>query len=212
MIGKKEDISARTKRGNLAWAKVQNWLWKSSLRKRTRALIVQAVVDSTMLFDSSARAWAASEVAKFQSVPDRAYRFIWNDGRGLPLIRMQRESINMFRIRNGLQISSVRTKVEIRALERAAHVMRMPNSRLSKQVVFGRWDCETPPSRKLRGGIVAYWRRLLREAGWDWTDAENLVSNRKRWRQAVRPQKPVVVLGKGKWATTVGRNRYHQGR
>ena len=120
-----------------------------------------------MLFDSSARAWAASEVVKFQGVADRAYMFIWHDGRGLPLKRMQREGIHMFGIRDGLQISSVRTRLEIRALDRAAHVMPMPNSRLTKQVVFGRWDCETLPRGKLRGGIVAYWIRLWREAGWD---------------------------------------------
>ena len=125
LIGKREDRGARIKRGYYAWSRVKQWLWNSSLSKRTRALVVQAVVETTLLFDCSVRAWTPTDIQKFQSVADRAYRFVWNNGKPLTLIRMQNEGVNSYEIRRQLNIESIRTKIECRALERMGHVLRM---------------------------------------------------------------------------------------
>ena len=166
LLGRKEDCNARTKRGNAAWAKVRKWLWRSTLSKRTKALVIQAVVESTMLFDSNARSWRQSDIKRLQSVADRCYRFIWNNGKGMALIRMQ-EKTNTYEIRRQLNITSIRTKIETRCLQRIGHVLRMPNYRLTKQVVLGHWKKERIPEGKLNGGILNYWRRLVKETGED---------------------------------------------
>ena len=50
-IGRKDDLKARVQRVNAAWYKTKKWLWRSKLSMRTQALVVQALVESTMLFD-----------------------------------------------------------------------------------------------------------------------------------------------------------------
>ena len=76
----------------MAWAKVRKWLWKSALLKRTRIIVVQAVVESSMLFDCNFRSWSVTDTTKIQSVVDKAYRFVWNNDKGQTLTRMQNES------------------------------------------------------------------------------------------------------------------------
>ena len=188
-VGKKDDVALRIKRGNCAWARVRRWLWRSNLKKRTKAIIVQAVVESSMLFDCNVRGWSTTDTKRLQSVADKAYRFVWNSGRGLTLIRMQEEQVNMYEIRHQLGIDSIRQKVEIRSLQRIGHLLRMPNSRLTKKVVLGRWTEEKEQSGLLRSSMISYWRRLIKEAGEDWTNAGNMASNRKVWRKFVNRRK-----------------------
>ena len=155
MIGKAEDRSARIKRGYYAWHKVKRWLWKSTLSKRTKALIVQATVESTMLFDSAVRPWSVTDMRRFQSVVDKAYRYIWNDGRGSALIRMEQTGTNSYQIRKELGISSVRQKIEQRALERIGHVLRMPHSRMVKRTVLGHWKQYTSQHGCSQNGLIS---------------------------------------------------------
>ena len=185
LIGKREDRGARIKRGYHAWSKVKQWLWNSSLSKRTRALVVQAVVESTLLFDCSVRAWTPTDIQKFQSVADRAYRFVWNNGKPHTLIRMQNEGVNSYEIRRQLNIESIRTKIECRALERMGHVLRMSDERIVKKAVLGSWDMERTRSGNSRGNTIQYWRRLLKEAGHEDDNSENLTNDRKRWKKTV---------------------------
>ena len=100
-----------------------------------------------MLFDCNVRSWSVTDTSKIQSIVDKASRFVWNNGKGQTLMRMQYESVNIYEIRRQLGIVSVRTKIEMRALYRLGHVLRMPNDRCTKKIVLGRW-CE---DRKLRG-------------------------------------------------------------
>ena len=72
-------------------------------------------------------------------------------------------------------------KIERRVLERIGHVMRMENDRLTKAVVLGWWE-GLEGRGKMAGRkrkTVLYWRRVLREAGIDWTEVERLTSDRK---------------------------------
>ena len=182
LIGKTEDRNARTKRGSQAWFKVKKWLWKSTLSKRTKALIVQGVVEASLLFDSNVRSWSATDTDKLQSIADRCYRFVWNNGKAGALLRMQNEGINSFQIRKDLGIESIRTKVEIRALQRLGHVLRMPDCRAVKKIVLGNWAEPQTSSGYLRNGLISYWKRMVQEAGEDWTNAGNLASDRMKWK------------------------------
>ena len=138
-IGKQDDRAARIKRGLCTWLKVKRWLWKSTLPKKAKALIVQATVEGTRLFDSAARPWSTTDTNKLQSVVDKAYWFIWNAARGLALQLMSETNTNSYQARKELEIVSLPCRMKKRALERIGHVLRMPKSRIVKRTVRGHW-------------------------------------------------------------------------
>ena len=119
---------------------------------------------------------------------DRKYRYIWSRKNKPPLIQMQEEHKNMQDVRNELNVKSVRWKVEKRVLERLGHVLRMEDTRQVKAVCLG-WledleGLDKMPGRKRK--TILYWKRLLKEAGIDWTRIEGLTKDRKEWKQLVR--------------------------
>ena len=65
--------------------------------------------------------------------------------------------------------------MEKRVLERIGHVFRMRNERLA--IVLGWWEeLERREKRheKKKKKTNLHWKRILREAGIDWTDVERL--------------------------------------
>ena len=44
---------------------------------------------------------------------------------------------------------------------------------------------ERIPEGKLNGGILNYWRRLVKETREEWTNLENLCKDRKRWKAII---------------------------
>ena len=63
----------------------------------------------------------------------------------------------------------------------------MGNERLTKAMVLGWYErlegCEKMKGKKKK--TVLYWKRLMKEAGWDWTDVERLANDRKGWKGMV---------------------------
>ena len=169
----------------MAWAKVRKWLWKSALLKRTRIIVVQAVVESSMLFDCNFRSWSVTDTTKIQSVVDKVYRFVWNNDKGQTLTRMQNES-EYVRDQEATRHCLRTKKIEMRALYRFGNVLRLPNDRLTKKVVLGRWCEDREDAGCMRNSIVCYWRRLMLEAGEDWTIASYLARDKKRWKSVLR--------------------------
>ena len=99
-------------------------------------------------------------------------------------------------VRNVLGVKSVRWKIEKRVLERIGHVARMGNERLTKAMVFG-WYERLEGTRKVKGRkrkTVLYWKRMMKEAGWDWTDVERLASDRKGWKRMVKARMDVLYV------------------
>jgi hypothetical protein len=116
------------------------------------------------------------------------YRYVWSRKTKPPLIQMTEERKNMFDVRKELGVKSVRSKVEKRSLERIGHVMRLEDSSTVKAVTLG-WleDLENHdkrPGRKRK--TILYWRRLIKEAGLDWTEIGSLTEDRKEWKSKVR--------------------------
>ena len=64
-------------------------------------------------------------IQKMQKLLDRAYRYVWSDKKGPPLMQMQREGKKMFDVKRELGVHSLRWNIEKRILERIGHVMRM---------------------------------------------------------------------------------------
>ena len=101
---------------------------------------------------------------------------------------MEREHKNMQDIRNSMHLKTLRWKIEKRMLERMGHVFRMEDGRQTKVAVLG-WlkeleETDKCPGRKRK--TLLYWKKLIREAGWDWTKISTLTSDRDRWRNAVK--------------------------
>ena len=72
----KEDLSERLKRGGKAWWKTRQRLKDARISRLMQAKIVEASVESSMLFDCQARTWKVAEMQKMQSLVDRAYRYV----------------------------------------------------------------------------------------------------------------------------------------
>jgi len=135
-IGHRQDLKNRKKRAGGLWAKIKPRLWKSNMSKVQQAKVVEACVESGLLFDVAVRTWYVSEIKSLQSWVDKCYRYIWSNKKGPPLIEMQLKEVNMQDVRNQLQVKSVRWKVEKRALERIGHVLRMDDGNNTKVAVL----------------------------------------------------------------------------
>ena len=100
---------------------------------------------------------------------------------------MEERGMNMIDVREQLGVKSVKWRIEKRVLERIGHVMRMDNKRLTKIMVLG-WYKGLEGTDKMKGRkrkTVLYWKRLMREAGWDYTEVERLANDRKKWKSMV---------------------------
>ena len=185
-IGDKVDIQQRKKRGGNAWSKVKKQLKSSKMSKKLQARIVEAMVESTMLFDCSVRPWYVRDIKKLQSQVDKMYRHIWCKNRP-PLLKMQEDGVNMQDIRNKLEIKTLRWKIEKRVLQRIGHVMRMEDDRLVKIVTLG-WLSDLEDYPKIKGKkkkTLLYWKKIIKEAGLDYTKINILTKDRKVWRGTV---------------------------
>ena len=187
-IGAKEDVQQRLKRAGYAWSKVRPQLMHSKLSKRLQARVVEACVESTMLFDCQTRTWQQQEIKKLQSKVDKMYRYVWSRKTKPPLIQMQEDGVNMNDIRSELGIKTVRNKIEKRTLERIGHIFRMDDERQVKAVTLG-WmvDLENygkRPGKKRK--TILYWKKLLKEAGVDILKISSLTADRDEWKGIVR--------------------------
>ena len=89
------------------------------------------------MFNVAERPFSAREIKSLQRFCAKKYRYIWSDRKSEPLRQMQEYGINMADIRNQLQVSSVRTKVEVAYLIRLGHILRLPDESLVKQALLG---------------------------------------------------------------------------
>ena len=87
-MGWSADVSERLKRAGKAWWKTKQRLQGTKISKKFQAKIVEASVESTLLFDCQARTWRVKEIRRLQSMVDKAYRYIWSNKKGPPLIQM----------------------------------------------------------------------------------------------------------------------------
>ena len=187
-MGWKEDVDERLKRGNRAWWRTKNRLKGAKFSKRIQARVVEACVESTLLFDCQARTWYVGEIDRLQRFIDNAYRYIWSNKNKPPLRQMEEEGRNMADVRKELGVKSLRWKIEKRVLERIGHIMRLDDERMVKSMVLGwmeeleNWERKPGRTRK----TVLYWKKILREADIDYTNIAALTKDRKAWKELVR--------------------------
>ena len=104
------------------------------------------------------------------------------------LLEMQEKHVNMQDVRNQLGVKSVKWKVEKRVLERVGHVFRLGDDRMVKAATLG-WVRDLEGVKKVPGKkrkTVLYWKKLLKEAGMDWTKVGELTKDRKVWKALVK--------------------------
>ena len=187
-VSSNADVSNRIKRANGLWWKVKAWLKSSRLTKKWQGRIVEACVESSLLYDCQARVWYKRDVKRLQKWMDKCYRYVWSNRNGEPLRQMQANGVNMQDVRVCLGVKSVRWKIEKRVLERIGHVVRMGNDRLTKAMVFGWYEGLEGKEKKMgrKRKTILYWKGMLRECGVDWTDIERVCSDREGWKAKVR--------------------------
>ena len=182
------DVNNRIKRANGLWWRVKAWLKSSRLTKRWQGRVVEACVESSLLYDCQARVWYKRDMNRLQKWMDKCYRYVWSNRNGEPLRQMEARGVNMQDVRVCLGVKSVRWKIEKRVLERIGHVIRMGNDRLTKAMVLG-WYEGLEGKVKMFGRkrkTVLYWKRMLNETGVDWTDVERVCGDRDGWKECVR--------------------------
>ena len=186
-VSTEADVKNRIKRASGLWWRVKGWLKGSRLSKRWQGRVVEACVESSLLYDCQVRVWYKRDMKRLQKWMDKCYRYVWSDRNGEPLRQMEARGVNMQDVRVCLGVKSVRWKIEKRVLERIWHVVRMGNERLTKAMVFGWYEgLEGKEKRKgKKRKTVLYWKRILRECGVDWTDIERICGDRDGWRARV---------------------------
>ena len=187
-VDSKMDVKNRIKRAGKAWWTVKNGLKGSQLSKRWQARIVQACVESSLMYDCQARVWYKRDMKKLQSWMDKCYRYVWSDRNGAPLRQMQERHLNMSDVRERLNVRSIECKIEKRVLERIGHVLRKGNENLTKVAVLG-WYERLEEYEKCAGKkrkTVLFWKTILRNAGIDWTDVERLCNDRNGWKEKIK--------------------------
>ena len=72
-------------------------------------------------------------------------------------------------------------------IERIGHVLRMDNGRVTKAVVLGWYEGLEGRSKMVgkKRKTVLYWKKIMKEAGIDDADAEQLTADRKKWKSLV---------------------------
>ena len=78
------DTQNRIARAAKLWAKLKPQLIKCRLSKRQQALVLQACVESGLLFNAATRSWQKMEIKTMQSWIDRTYRYIWSNKKEAP--------------------------------------------------------------------------------------------------------------------------------
>ena len=183
------DTTKRFQRAGKNWATIKRRFLKCRLTKRTQAKVVEACIESTMIFNASVRPFKLKEIKRMQTFMDKRYRYIWSDKNGQPLRQMEEKHLNMADIREQLNVTSLRTKIDKAHLLRMGHVLRMNDDRLVKQAVLG-WYSKLEEENKTKKlpnrNTITYWRKLINEAGEDPNNIEHLITDRTKWRALVR--------------------------
>ena len=178
-LGHEKDTKMRLQRAGKVWSTIRKRFLKCKLSKATQARVSEACVESIVLFNIVVHPFLAREIKILQQFCDKKYRYIWSDRKGEPLRQMQEYGINMTNIRNQLQVSSIRTKVEVAYLTRMGHILRLPDEILVKQALLG-WLTtleDKVKSKKKTLVMIPYWRRLIKELGMEVNMIEELKSN-----------------------------------
>ena len=77
-------------------------------KKKIQARVVEACVESCLLFDCQVRVLQVREIKKLQSMVDRYYRWVCSRKTMPPLIQMQKEGKNMADVSQELGVRSRR--------------------------------------------------------------------------------------------------------
>ena len=200
-VGRATDLAKRKERGNKALWTTKRRLKGSTLPKKLQARIVDACVESTILFDCQTRPWRDREINQLQRIADQGYTYIWRHKNGGPTkMQMERRATNLYGVRRALGIKSIRQKIEKRSLERMGHVFRMPNGRITKQITLGWYPTENDdlPIRNHQT-TLGYWRKLVREMGLETHNVDRWTDDRKEWKEKVRNRMTEIE----KWEDTM---------
>merc|ERR1712074_7075 len=77
-------LSGEGERANGLWWRVRSWLKGSRLTKRWQGRVVEACVESSLLYDCHVRVWYKRDMKRLQSWIGRCYRYVWSNMNPFP--------------------------------------------------------------------------------------------------------------------------------
>ena len=185
-------FKSKEKEGKMCSYDHQRRLKNSKLTKNTQAMIIQAIVESTMTFNYETKAWHKKEIRSMERIVDQGYRYVWVNTKGGPvLMQVEEKRVNLWAVRRNFGVTSMQAKIEERVMRRISHILRMENNHPTKRITLG-WYVPllaTTPQRRPRRGTLGYWRKVPNEAGLDPDAIEPLVCDGSEWREIVRDRK-----------------------
>ena len=150
-VGDKADAKNRIWSGGWIWSRLKGWL----LSKKWQAKVVQACVESIVLYDRHATVWQKRKLKEVQKWMDKCYRYMWSDRNCQPLQQMSERGVNMVDVRK-VGVKSMVWKVEKRVLKRIRCVLRMNNKKLTKAIVLQWYEGLESRSKMIRKKKVLY--------------------------------------------------------
>ena len=174
--GTDEDIKARKRKAQQAFAMLRP-VWRSrALRTRTKLRIFNTNVKSVLLYGSETWRETASSMKSVQVFINKCLRNIlgirWPD---------TISNVNLWR---RTKQQPVDVTIRTRRWKWIGHTLRKANSNITKQAL--EWN---PQGQRKRGRPKNTWRRGLssdlRKIGKNWGEAKTIAQNRGRWKATV---------------------------
>ena len=179
MLSLEEEINIRLGKASTTFGRLTKRVWKNKkLTLRTKILIYQACVLSTLLYGAETWTIYARQEKKLQGFHMRSLRRIMN-------IKWQ-EKITNTEILKKAKIPSLLATLIKRRLRWLGHIRRMTNNRIPKQVLFG----ELSDGKRARGRPKLRFKDLCKASMTDFKIKPDLwvemASDRDMWRSAMR--------------------------
>ena len=129
-VARATDLAIRKERGNKALWTNKRRLRGSTLPKKLQERIVEACVESTILFDCQTRSWSEREKSNSSRIAGRGYTYIWRHKNGGPTkIQMERRTTNLYGVRRALGIKFIQ-KIEKWGISSACPMKGLQNKLL----------------------------------------------------------------------------------
>lgn len=172
------EIESRTRKACFAFGQLKDRVWSQNIRLATKCKVYRAVVISTLLYGCETWCPYQRHLRQLDQLQQRHLR---------SLMKITwRDKVSNTEVLSRAGMPAVSTLVMSAQLRWAGHVVRMPDGRLPKDILYGQLSSGT---RKRGGQRLRYkdvLHRSLKKADIAPSTWEDLAQDRSQWRDAIR--------------------------